>query len=93
MMIALSLMFQLLFAVLLMMPYLGILQVLGKEAEGIFDTRIFMFGAIILICALSCFEYFRRGKAAVSLGSGAAIFFLFPRGLDRIFTGEERIKG
>lgn len=90
--IVLSLVFQFLIYALLLIPYFGILSLCGLKAEGVLDSRIFMLVLAVLVNGISCFEYFRRRRANVSLGSDASIIFLFPRGLDRIICGRERIQ-
>ena len=50
-----------------------------------------IFGLLIVaINCLACWEYFRQGTANIGFGT-ASIIFMFPRALDLIWNGSERI--
>ena len=89
-MIALSAAFQLLFYVLLCFPAFAIIDWLGFDPKGPWVQWACIGGFAIIFNSISCFDYFRRRVANNGLGDDASMFFLVPRGIDRIFFGVDR---
>ena len=85
-----SLCFQAFFVILLTMPVLSGLSVLGWQSESKVGERLIAVSLLIGINALACHEYFRRRTANVGFGT-ASILFMFPRAIDLIWNGSERI--
>src|SRR5882757_4942796 len=91
--IILSLCWQSLFLVMLTMAVVFGLSALGLKTKSqvlawcIFGLLLATFNAI------ACWEYFFKGRAQVQLGERASIIFMFPRAIDLIWNGSERITG
>ena len=89
--IVVSLCFQAIFVVLLTMAVLSGLSALGLNVESkTWEWSIF---ALLLatINALACWEYFCKRRAQVRIGTTSSVIFMFPRALDLIWNGSERI--
>ena len=84
-MIFISLIFQFLFFVMVVgFGINGILNLVGINGIygiGMLITIIFL---SILFNTLSCLYYFKKRIVYIELGSEISIFFLFPRGIDKI---------
>lgn len=88
-MILLSIAFQLIFFVLLLFPLFAVLNWLAVDPKSGPYQTVFFVTYLIIFNAASCFDYFRRRIVNVGLGSGSSIFFLLPRGIDRILFGSD----
>ncbi len=89
--IIVSLCFQAIFAVLLTMAVLFGLSALGLNLESK-AWQWFVFALLLIgINALACWEYFRKRRAQVQIGKTSSVIFMFPRALDLIWNGSERI--
>lgn len=88
--IVLSLCFQSIFVVLLAMAVLSGLSAVGMQLESKAWGWVIAALLLIGINALACWEYFRRKTANIGFGT-ASIIFMFPRALDLIWNGSERL--
>ena len=89
--IILSLCWQSFFAVLLAMAVLTGLSAIGVPTENKALGWAIWAVLVVIVNALACWEYFRKQRAQVRLGSKSSIIFMFPRALDLIWNGSERI--
>jgi hypothetical protein len=89
--IVLSLCWQSLAGIVVTMAILAGLSALGLNVESK-AWQWFVFALLLVtVNAIACWEYFCKGRAQVQLGEKASIIFMFPRALDLIWNGSERI--
>ncbi len=89
--ISLSLCWQSLFVLLLTMAVLYGLSALGLKLESrVWEWAVFGL-LLVTFNAIACWEYFCKRRAQVQLGERASIIFMFPRAIDLIWNGSERI--
>jgi hypothetical protein len=89
--IMLSLCWQSLAGLVVTMAILAGLSALGLNVERKF-WQWFVFALLLVtVNAIACWEYFCKHRAQVQLGEKASIMFMFPRALDLIWNGSERI--
>ena len=89
--IVLSLCFQAIFVILLTMAVLFGLSALGLNLESKVWQWLVFAALLIGINALACWEYFCKQRAQVQIGKTSSVIFMFPRALDLIWNGSERI--
>ena len=89
--IAVSLCFQAIFVVLLTMALLFGFSALGLNLESKVWQWLVFAVLLIGINALATWEYFSRQRAQVRIGKTSSMIFMFPRALDLIWNGSERI--
>ena len=89
--IVLSLCWQSLFCIMLTMAVILGLSSLGLKLESKTSEWTVFIALLVIINAVACWEYFRKHRAQVKLGERASIIFMFPRALDLIWNGSERI--
>ncbi len=85
--IILSLCWQSIFCIMLTM---AIVVPLKLESKAWSYTIFVLF--LVFFNAVACWEYFRKHRAQVQVGGKASIIFMFPRALDLIWNGSERIR-
>src|SRR5262245_6499452 len=86
-----SLCFQAIFIILLTMAVVVGLSALGLKLESeVWQWLVFTL-LLIGINALACWEYFCKLRAQVQIGKTSSVIFMFPRALDLIWNGSERI--
>jgi hypothetical protein len=86
-----SLCFQAIFVILLTMAVLVGLSALGLKLESdVWEWLVFAL-LLVTINALACWEYFCKRRAQVGIGKTSSVIFMFPRALDLIWNGSERI--
>ena len=86
-----SLCLQAIFVILLTMAVVVGLSALGLKLESdVWQWLIFTL-LLIGINGLACWEYFCKGRAQVQIGKTSSVIFMFPRALDLIWNGSERI--
>jgi len=89
--IIVSLCFQGIFVILLTMAVFVGLSALGLHLDSDFWQWL-IFGLLLIgINALACWEYFYKQRAQVRVGKTSSVIFMFPRALDLIWNGSERI--
>jgi len=89
--IVVSLLFQSIFVLLLTMAALGALKAMGLQSSSrVLEWSIFGF-LLLSFNAIACWEYFKKRRAQVFLGATSSAIFMFPRALDLIWNGSERI--
>lgn len=89
--IVVSLCFQAIFAALLTMAVLSGISTLGLNLESKVWQWALLGLLLISINALACWEYFCKQRAQVQAGKASSVIFIFPRALDLIWNGSERI--
>jgi hypothetical protein len=90
-MIVLSLCVQFFFFFLLSMPVLPMLGYVGLKIESRAGEWVVFSILLLAFNGVACWEYFRKQRANVRLGSTATVIFHVPRGIDLIMTGSERV--
>jgi hypothetical protein len=90
-MIVLSLCVQFFFFFLLSMVVLLLLGYVGLKIESRAGEWVVFSILLLAFNGVACWEYFRRLRANVLLGSTATVIFYVPRGIDLIITGSERV--
>lgn len=89
--IVVSLCFQAIFVVLLTTAVLSGLSAIGLRLESkVWEWGIFAL-LLVVINGLACWEYFCKQRAQVQIGKTASAIFMFPRALDLMWNGSERI--
>lgn len=89
--IILSLFLQAIFVILLTMAVFVGMSALGLKLESdVWQWLVFSL-LLVTINALACWEYFCKQRAQVGLGKTSSVIFMFPRALDLIWNGSERI--
>ena len=86
-----SLCFQTIFVIMLTMAVLFGLSALGLNLESRFAEWSIFALLLVTINALACWEYFCKQRAQVQIGKTSSVIFMFPRALDLIWNGSERI--
>src|SRR5438046_10727913 len=89
--IVVSLSFQAIFVILLTMAVLFGLSALALNLESKVWQWLVFAALLIGINALACWEYFCKQRAQVQIGKTSSVIFMFPRALDLIWNGSERI--
>jgi len=90
--IVLSLCLQSFILIILTMTVLvGLSAALGLQLEG-HILQWLIFGLLLVIVnAIACWEYFCKQRAQVQIGKISSVIFMFPRAIDLIWNGSERI--
>ena len=88
---AVSLCVQAIFVILLTMAVVVGLSALGLKLESeVWQWLVFTL-LLVSINALACWEYFYKRRAQVQIGKTSSVIFMFPRAIDLIWNGSERI--
>ena len=89
--IIVSLFVQTIFVVLLTMAVFVGLSAVGLHLDSdVWQWLVFVL-LLLSINSLACWEYFCKQRAQVSIGKTSSVIFMFPRALDLIWNGSERI--
>jgi hypothetical protein len=86
-----SLCAQAIFVILITMVVFVGLSALGLKVES--EVWQWLAFALLLIGvnALACWEYFHKRRAQIQIGKTSSVIFMFPRAIDLIWNGSERI--
>jgi hypothetical protein len=86
-----SLCVQAILVILLTMVIFVGLSALGLKLESdVWQWLIFTL-LLVGINGLACWEYFCKRRAEVQVGKTSSVIFMFPRAVDLIWNGSERI--
>ena len=87
----LSLCLQSIFIALLTGTLVGAVHAAGLNLDGTVWPSVLFGLLLVLVNGVACWEYFRRRRAVVRLGSTTSVIFMFPRAVDLIWFGSERV--